>query len=316
MQHDTVNQWIDAGELRALAESLMAPVPPHPASASEAVYGDHFVGYTESTSADPRHAVAAAEGAVRDAAMRSLLEARGKVNQAGLVAQSQIQVASAIEYSQPPEPTRETVTNRAAEELAAIHRESEASLKPQSQRQISSPFRLAQKPMRPVQQALAQQQVIVTNPPVLEPQAVQAGAKEGLPGIPASSSPSGQPLARRMQAFGAWLKQAVPAEAFFVCDRNGDIIADEVGNEKLIKVARTLAHAASSADRQIGDVGGLSNSFVKIGVDRVLQVIPKRSKFGLVVLGVIVPQQLGREAAAVIAQSLSKTLGDEVSVPV
>ncbi|MGC6427440.1 MAG: hypothetical protein ACON5H_10665 [Akkermansiaceae bacterium] len=311
MQHDTVNQWIDAGELRALAESLMTPVPSPPASASEAVYGDHFVGYTESTSADPRHAVAAAEGAVRDAAMRSLLEARGKVNQAGLVAQSQVQAASAIEYSQPPEPIRATVTNRAKEE-AAIHRESEASLKSQSQRQISSPFRLAQKPMRPVQQGPAQQQVIVTNPPVLEPQAVQAGAKEGLPGTPASSSPSGQPLARRMQAFGAWLKQAVPAEAFFVCDRNGDIIADEVGNEKLIKVARTLAHAASSAGREIGDVGGLSNSFVKIGVDRVLQVIPKRSKFGLVVLGVIVPQQLSREAAAVIAQSLSKTLGDEV----
>ena len=82
----------------------------------------------------------------------------------------------------------------------------------------------------------------------------------------------------------------------------------------MVKVARTLAHASSSASRQVGDAGGLGSPHVKIGTDRILQVIPKRSKFGLVVLGVIVPTPLRKEAVAAIAHSLSKTLGDEILI--
>ena len=325
MQNDTVNQWIDAGELRLLAESLLQPVSNGSAVAPEEIYGDHFVGYTDAGPVDPRES--SSQGRARDVAMRSLSEARGKAAQAGLVTSPESSTpeptassAPAVEYSQAPEPVTETVTTRAAEELAATHYESAPPQVAQAppaapSPQPESPFRLTQDPPpQPPQQAQVQQ--VVTPTPVAtggQPQASSAPAPES---IPTASSPSGQPLARRMEAFGGWLKQSVPAEAFFVCDRNGEIISDEIGNPKLIQVARTLAHAASSAGRQVGDAGGLSSPFVKIGVDRVLQVIPKRSKFGLVVLGVIVPQALGREAVLVIAQSLSKTLGDEVSMSV
>lgn len=320
MKNDSVNQWIDAGELRSLAESLLQPVTTEATEAPEEVYGAHFVGFTVAGPVDLGEATA--QGRVRTVAMRSLSEARGKANEAGLV--SAPESAPPVANFPGPKPVPETVTTRAAEELAATHHEpeSQASGQPVQEAptpaQVESPFRLAQEqPAQSASSAEIQHRRVVIPTPVAQahPQ-VQPAQQTAIGTIPTASAPSGQPLARRMQAFGTWLKRSVPAEAFFVCDRNGEIISDEIGNEKLIKVARTLAHAASSAGRQVGDAGGLSSPFVKIGVDRVLQVIPKRSKFGLVVLGVIVPQVMGREAVSVIAQSLSKTLGDEVSVPV
>ncbi|MEZ7919563.1 MAG: hypothetical protein QMC24_04475 [Akkermansiaceae bacterium] len=176
---------------------------------------------------------------------------------------------------------------------------------------IESPFKIIKQAART---ELPQGRIVQQVTEIHQVAELQHPQVASIKAIASSHGSGGQPLSKRMAAFGAWLKESVPAEAFFVCDRNGEIISDEIGNEKLVKVARTLAHASSSASRQVGDVGGLGSPHVKIGTDRILQVIPKRSRFGLVVLGVIVPHALPRDTVTTIAQSLSKTLGDDVSV--
>lgn len=368
MQDDAVNQWIDAGELRSLAESLINPVTPTAIAGQDEVYGDRFLGYADFGPASMRDR--SSQSQARDAAMRSLSAARGAAASAGIVSPAPITSSPRVEYTGPDAPLApnasesapiQTVSTRGAEELAATHLQLQAS---PANTAIESLFRLTSEAQikaqelaqphivqrRAAQPRLPEAQVVkkdlrphvqgdqipsqsapvpvkheepVSQQPQSQPEPVVPvtpaeqflDQEEDLQGIPQSSSPSGLPLAQRMQAFGNWLKQSIPAEAFFVCDRNGEIISDEVGNAKLVKVARTLAHAASSAGRQVGDAGGLACPHVKIGSDRILQVIPKRSKFGLVVLGVIVPDPLRSNAVSVIAQSLSKTLGDEVLLP-
>jgi len=122
------------------------------------------------------------------------------------------------------------------------------------------------------------------------------------------------PLSSRLQAFGVWLKQQIPTRAYFICNRHGEIVVDEVGSEKLVNVARTLAHASSSAGRQVGNDENLGSLHVKIGPDRVMEVVPRHSHFGLVVLGVIVPRPLSRDAVASISRALGTAL-EEPSVP-
>ncbi|MDB4353837.1 hypothetical protein N9Z02_00890 [Akkermansiaceae bacterium] len=343
MEGDAVNQWIDARELRQLAESLLAPAPRVTPIAPEAVYGSGFVGYTEVSAVDPREATSAA----RANALKGLSDARGVANSAGLVAtvgqeemaeesqdvqedspiypeapvappvevvQEASDVSSAeVEMHSVQQPVAVEMVRQAPVEMAVQEPVEESPQAPPQEAypSIESPFRIT---AGPSDSALPTGRVVAPEPEVSQSVAQEVVTTPAMQSIASSSSPSGQPLSRRMAAFGQWLKASVPAEAFFVCDRNGEIISDEIGNDKLVKVARTLAHAASSASRQVGDAGGLGSPHVKIGTDRILQVIPKRSKFGLVVLGVIVPRALSGEAVAVIAQSLSKTLGDEVSI--
>ena len=204
----------------------------------------------------------------------------------------------------------EPVALRASDEMAAADPVPQAASV-----EIASPFRIT-KPAPEVSQPPARSSAEPEAEAQFEVESAPIDVRPTIQVIASAASPSGQPLSRRMAVFGDWLKASVPAEAFFVCDRNGEIISDEIGNEKLVKVARTLAHASSSASRQVGDAGGLASPHVKIGADRILQVIPKRSKFGLVVLGVIIPKPLQKDEVAAIANSLSKTLGDEVSIPI
>lgn len=118
------------------------------------------------------------------------------------------------------------------------------------------------------------------------------------------------PLSTRLQAFGVWLKEQIPTRSYFICDRHGEIVVDEVGSEKLIKVARTLAHASSSAGRQVGEDKNLGSLHVKIGPDRVMEVVPRHSHFGLVVLGVIVQRPLSRDAVASVSRALGTALAE------
>ena len=146
---------------------------------------------------------------------------------------------------------------------------------------IASPFKIATKPKR------------VTKP-----------------APPARDAFRPVPLSTRLQAFGEWLKEQIPTRAYFICDRHGEIVVDEVGSEKLVKVARTLAHASSSAGRQVGDDKNLGSLHVKVGPDRVMEVIPRHSHFGLVVLGIIVPRPLSRDAVASVSRALGTALAE------
>ncbi len=118
------------------------------------------------------------------------------------------------------------------------------------------------------------------------------------------------PLSTRLHAFGIWLKEQIPTRSYFICDRHGQIVVDEVGSDKLVKVARTLAHASSSAGRQVGEEQNLGSLHVKIGVDKVMEVVPRQSHFGLVVLGIIVQRPLSRDAVASVSRALGTALAE------
>jgi hypothetical protein len=94
--------------------------------------------------------------------------------------------------------------------------------------------------------------------------------------------------------FGKWLKGPVGAQNFFVSNTEGKLLIDEVGNPKLIQVARSLAGASGEASA--GEIGGLH---VRIGEDSILEVVPTPSQFGTLILGLIVehplPDELIRE---------------------
>lgn len=333
MEGDSVNQWIDAGELRQLAESLLVKAPSFPPTAAAEAYGSGFIGYAEVESIDSR----AADGMARASALRGLSEVKGRADSAGIMStqgqpefpqtitdyqNSQIQEQQVVQeeaeavYDDPIQVTELVQADPVTHQYAPVESDfdkisAREQLKSGVCHSIESPFKIIKQAART---ELPQGRIVQQVTEIHQVAELQHPQVASIKAIASSHGSGGQPLSKRMAAFGAWLKESVPAEAFFVCDRNGEIISDEIGNEKLVKVARTLAHASSSASRQVGDVGGLGSPHVKIGTDRILQVIPKRSRFGLVVLGVIVPHALPRDTVTTIAQSLSKTLGDDVSV--
>ena len=333
MEGDSVNQWIDAGELRQLAESLLVKAPIFPPTAAAEAYGSGFIGYAEVESIDSR----AADGMARASALRGLSEVKGRADSAGIMStqgqpefpqtitdyqNSQLQAQQVVQkeaeavYDDPIQVTELVQAEPVTHQYAPVESDfdkisAREQLKSGVCHSIESPFKIIKQAART---ELPQGRIVQQVTEIHQVAELQHPQVASIKAIASSHGSGGQPLSKRMAAFGAWLKESVPAEAFFVCDRNGEIISDEIGNEKLVKVARTLAHASSSASRQVGDVGGLGSPHVKIGTDRILQVIPKRSRFGLVVLGVIVPHALPRDTVTTIAQSLSKTLGDDVSV--
>jgi hypothetical protein len=333
MEGDSVNQWIDAGELRQLAESLLVKAPSFPPTAAAEAYGSGFIGYAEVESIDSR----AANGMARASALRGLSEVKGRADSAGIMStqgqpefpqtitnyqNSQLQAQQVVQkeaeavYDDPIQVTELVQADPVTHQYAPVESDfdkisAREQLKSGVCHSIESPFKIIKQAART---ELPQGRIVQQVTEIHQVAELQHPQVASIKAIASSHGSGGQPLSKRMAAFGAWLKESVPAEAFFVCDRNGEIISDEIGNEKLVKVARTLAHASSSASRQVGDVGGLGSPHVKIGTDRILQVIPKRSRFGLVVLGVIVPHALPRDTVTTIAQSLSKTLGDDVSV--
>ena len=333
MEGDSVNQWIDAGELRQLAESLLVKAPIFPPTAAAEAYGSGFIGYAEVESIDSR----AADGMARASALRGLSEVKGRADSAGIMStqgqpefpqtitdyqNSQLQAQQVVQkeaeavYDNPIQVTELVQADPVTHQYAPVESNfdkisAREQLKSGVCHSIESPFKIIKQAART---ELPQGRIVQQVTEIHQVAELQHPQVASIKAIASSHGSGGQPLSKRMAAFGAWLKESVPAEAFFVCDRNGEIISDEIGNEKLVKVARTLAHASSSASRQVGDVGGLGSPHVKIGTDRILQVIPKRSRFGLVVLGVIVPHALPRDTVTTIAQSLSKTLGDDVSV--
>ena len=333
MEGDSVNQWIDAGELRQLAESLLVKAPSFPPTAAAEAYGSGFIGYAEVESIDSR----AADGMARASALRGLSEVKGRADSAGIMStqgqpefpqtitnyqNSQLQAQQVVQkeaeavYDNPIQVTELVQADPVTHQYAPVESNfdkisAREQLKSGVCHSIESPFKIIKQAART---ELPQGRIVQQVTEIHQVAELQHPQVASIKAIASSHGSGGQPLSKRMAAFGAWLKESVPAEAFFVCDRNGEIISDEIGNEKLVKVARTLAHASSSASRQVGDVGGLGSPHVKIGTDRILQVIPKRSRFGLVVLGVIVPHALPRDTVTTIAQSLSKTLGDDVSV--
>jgi hypothetical protein len=121
----------------------------------------------------------------------------------------------------------------------------------------------------------------------------------------AKRSSGGLPsLPRALGTFSDWLKKQTPILAAFVCDPKGVVVFDEVGSEKLIKVARSLALASSN--KGTGESRGLLQ--VVIARDRMIEILPLESKEGLSIAGLVVARPLSSEALMMIRRSFKTAL--------
>lgn len=201
-------------------------------------------------------------------------------------------VSSPSPLALPSNPFLQGVTSPKIERIQ-VGRASKSESSVETRRKVvDSPFKIASPPEQ--ESPMAHQPTVI--PPVTKQE---------------SSQPL--PLSTRLQAFGNWLKEQIPTRSYFICDRHGEIVVDEVGSEKLVKVARTLAHASRSAGREVGEGENLGSLHVKIGPDRVMEVVPRHSHFGLVVLGVIVQRPLSRDAVASISRALGTALAEPLA---
>jgi len=121
----------------------------------------------------------------------------------------------------------------------------------------------------------------------------------------AERSSGGLPsLPRALGTFSDWLKKQTPILAAFVCDPKGVVVLDEVGSEKLIKVARSLALASSNKDT--GESRGLLQ--VVIARDRMIEILTLESNEGLSIAGLVVARPLNSEALMMIRRSFKTAL--------
>lgn len=137
------------------------------------------------------------------------------------------------------------------------------------------------------------------------PVALTAAVKQAAPLEVVSSRSSGLPsLPRALGTFSNWLKKQTPILAAFVCDPKGEIVVDDVGSEKLIKVARSLALASVTMGE--GAPSGLLQ--VEIAKDRMIEILPLESKEGHSIAGLVVARPLTSEALATIRRSFKTAL--------
>ncbi len=121
----------------------------------------------------------------------------------------------------------------------------------------------------------------------------------------AERSSGGLPsLPRALSTFSDWLKKQTPILAAFVCDPKGVVVLDEVGSEKLIKVARSLALASSN--KGTGESRGVLQ--VVIARDRMIEILPLESNEGLSIAGLVVARPLNSEALMMIRRSFKTAL--------
>lgn len=280
---DPVQSWLDAKEVRRMAESLMAPPPEVDPTVIDAGYGDSFEGFAGSGQAEESPAVPAhAPPAQRAAVESSLAKAQQVAEGSGMLRPAP---------QQAQQPAGEAAPQGTAPPLSP-----------------DSPFQVSAHQDMTEEVPMARQ----VSPPgdgKSEPaagQAPQPAPAEPVPaqkvpsfsrGISAEVESSGSrgPFLDRLHRFSASVRQGFGAQAMFLIDNDGQVILDEVGNAKLIQVARTLANASYTAHRQSAGSAAVGNLHVKISANSTLEVVPARSRYGLLVLGVIFPAPLGAE---------------------
>lgn len=253
---DPIDSWVDAVEIRRLAESLVGVAPA--ATETPAVgFGERFVGFDKPV--QERGAEAAA--AVGQQARHALAGARELAERGGILQQSQGAA------SPRGVPSAATAPSAPAKSIAAPTR----------------PPAEAPRPSAP-------------SPPV---------RTESL------STPQGY-LMERLTAYGQWLQRAVSAKAFFVADREGELLIDQIQSPKLLQVARTLAQASWTANRQAGARESVGSLHVKLGAGSVMEVLTVDSRYGPLILGVVVPGLLPVATVGVVAKSLEKAVNAPV----
>jgi hypothetical protein len=261
---DPIDSWVDAAEMRRLAESLVAPAP-EMAEAPAITFGQTFVGFEKSSvppqAAPSRPAVSQKGPApVKEHARTALAGARQRAERGGIL-------TNPVAAGPPPA-------------------------------QLTAPA-----PTAPATAA----------PTATVPQPAPAPARVAAP-APPLRIPAGLFL-ERLKAYGEWLHNAVSAKAFFVADREGELLIDEVSSPKLLQVARTLAQASWAANRQAGAGPAVGSLHVKLGAGSILEVLPVSTQYGPLILGIIVPGLLPAATVQVVASSLQNAVDGPVQAP-
>lgn len=318
---DPIQSWLDAKEVRRMAESLMAPAPEVDQAALEAGYGDDFEGYAENRAPEqpgtrqtaapalPEHGPGnspeggAAGTSARLAVSQALADAKRLAEGSGMLSPAEAggegrEDAGEVEAADAaPNPATQG-ENQAAP--AAVGDGLVGA-------PVSSPFQLSEDQSPDGDLPVARQ----VAPPPERPPGV-APQKTALPsGQPVAAAVTGGargPFLTRLQKFSGLLRERTGAKAMFLIDSEGQILVDEVGNSKLVQVARTLANASHAANRQTEGAAAVGNLHVKIGASSTLEVIPCRSRYGLLILGVVCPAPMGAERVKQVADYLSKTV--------
>jgi len=255
MEKESISDWMDAEEVRALAESLLRPVSDHGKSAPELDYGEDFVGFAEIPEADESSLEA-------DTARRSLSEAQKKASSAKVIP-SVSSRAESLKQVLKPKPVEPDTPKQS--QVVYVSKTTDRNPYPGS-REIDSPFTIA--------------------------------PNQVLPPIPGREN-AAEEKDEALRSFGRWLKKNIPTDSYFVCNPDGRLAVDEIHSDKLIGVARDLVSESND--------GGCSHH-VKIGEDKVLEVIEVRAERGTSILGIIVPRPLSESAVAAVSNALIKAL--------
>lgn len=127
----------------------------------------------------------------------------------------------------------------------------------------------------------------------------------------AAPSPSGArgPFLERIRHFRDWMGRQFAAGGLFILDREGAVIFDESGQNRLYFLARSLAMAS----RRPGTTA--ANVHVKIGAGSTLEVIPVETAYGCLVLGAVVPEAMPPAAVSAVMAALAQVAAPPAPKP-
>ena len=310
---DPLQPWLDAKEVRRLAEGLLAPPPEVEEAAVDAAYGEVFEGFaggddtptlakpSEATVVDSpdKHEVQSAPQPLHKAEDK----AEDKAVDEGSIDDALPQQADTpnIEVTSPSEVAEEST--QTVEPIAA---------------QVDSPFHISANQNHSAADVMAakfdSQEDKTTKATASK---ISVSGSDNIDVASPSSVDSNEPIRKldargpflsRIRQFSQVVREDLGAKAMFLIDVNGQILLDEVENAKLIQVARTLANASQRANRQSAGAAAVGNLHVKIGANSTLEVIPVDSRYGLLILGVIFPGPIGAVRVMQVADELHRTI--------
>ena len=310
---DPLQPWLDAKEVRRLAEGLLAPPPEVEEAAVDAAYGEVFEGFaggddtptlakpSEATVVDSsdKHEVQSAPQPLHKAEDK----AEDKAVDEGSIDDALPQQADTpnIEVTSPSEVAEEPA--QTVEPIAA---------------QVDSPFHISANQNHSAADVMAakfdSQEDKTTKATASK---ISVSGSDNIDVASPSSVDSDEPIRKldargpflsRIRQFSQVVREDLGAKAMFLIDVNGQILLDEVENAKLIQVARTLANASQRANRQSAGAAAVGNLHVKIGANSTLEVIPVDSRYGLLILGVIFPGPIGAVRVMQVADELHRTI--------
>ena len=117
----------------------------------------------------------------------------------------------------------------------------------------------------------------------------------------------GDSIIERLVPFGGWLHDALGSQSYFLLERSGEVLVDEIKSEKLHHLARTLAQAAFTAKRQAGSAA-VGNLHIKVQQGSVLEVIPVNTREGLLIMGIVLAKPLLSRQVEIAARGLQQVV--------